>query len=159
MFYCSRPWLLISYEEHPQSTRRHAFVVLYLLRYCIEARGTCYYGKNLKRNLQVNHKLDIPAHFQSKQLGHLPTRTSGLAALPDGLDRADRSKVRVTMPQSHGGQKRNMVREGLLLPKFTIYDLRRRRRELSASFLDAFPGAWLAWLSLSVDGGGRAQHE
>jgi hypothetical protein len=33
-------------------------------------------------------------------------------------------------------------------------------RELSASFsfplLDAFPGAWLAWLSLSVDGGGRA---
>lgn len=32
-----------------------------------------------------------------------------------------------------------------------------RRRELSASFLVAFPGAWLAWLSLSVDGGGRAE--
>ncbi|KAJ0144450.1 DNA-directed RNA polymerase I subunit RPA43 [Fusarium oxysporum f. sp. albedinis] len=32
-----------------------------------------------------------------------------------------------------------------------------RWRELSASFLVAFPGAWLAWLSLSVDGGGKAE--
>jgi hypothetical protein len=46
---------------------------------------------------------------------------NGLAALPDGLDRADRSEARMAASKAPG-PKREQV---LLLPNFTTDDLRR----------------------------------
>lgn len=80
-----------------------------------------------------------------------------MAALPEGLDRADRSEVRMAAPKGRGPKGEHVGGRATVAKLLRLMTCVVRWRELSASFLVAFPGAWLAWLSLSVDGGGKAE--